>query len=142
MVLHIGKHHYSLMVLYAIVLHLVWAPLLLIDPSVSLVTPLAAIRYILPFPFASITMISAALVSVWAFFVQDQYKAAMMLIPQQFLLVAGAAGAIHGVFAGQFPVNEAGHYSWEFMLASHLPTILAAVGHTLALFSFAWGAAR
>lgn len=130
--LKIGRHHFSLMIFYAIVLHLVWAPLLLYDQSVARVTGLAAIRYVLPYPAASICLVLASLLSFWGLFVKNRFAAAVMLIPQQFFLLTAAIGAGVAIYLHRFPGVE-GDFSRAFMTASQMPSMLAALGHTVAL---------
>jgi hypothetical protein len=126
-------HPISLMILYAIALHIIWGPLLLYDPTVAKVTGLAAIRLLLPYPWASIGLISAALLSFWGLFVFNRFIAAVMLIPQQFFLMTAAFGAIFAIYEHRFPGVIGQEFTRPFMFASQLPSILAAIGHTVAL---------
>jgi hypothetical protein len=131
----IFNHSVSLMVLYAVVLHLVWAAMLLVDNQVSAVTAIASLRYVFPFPFAVLVMIWCALSAFSAFYVRNGYWAAGLMVPQQFLLFISAGGAIQAMVEGQFADGTI--RSAYFLVADQSPAVLAAIGHTLAIFATA-----
>jgi hypothetical protein len=131
----IFNHSVSLMVLYAVVLHLVWAGMLLVDDQVSTVTAIASLRYVFPFPIAIPIMIWCALSAFSAFYVRDGYVAAGLMVPQQFLLFISAGGAIQAMVEGQFADGTI--RSASFLIADQSPAVLAAIGHTLAIIATA-----
>lgn len=131
----IGQKHFSLMILYAVALHYIWGALLWMDDSVAGVSAIAAVRYVFPHPFAGLSMIIASTIAMWAFFIRSKTLAAIMMVPQQFLLMTAAGGAIEAMVLGHFadgiPRTQA------FLLASQTPAFLAAFGHTAALIALA-----
>jgi hypothetical protein len=131
----IFNHSVSLMVLYAVVLHLIWAGMLIIDDQVSTVTAIAAIRYVFPFPVAIPIMIWCALSAFSAFYARNGYLAASLMVPQQFLLFVSAGGAVQAMAEGQFADGTI--RSVFFLVADQSPAVLAAIGHTLAIYATA-----
>jgi hypothetical protein len=124
-------HTLSVMVIYAIVLHLVWVGCLWLDEGVANVTAVYAIRYVLPKPFAVMGMAVVALCAMASFAMRNRFLAAGLMVPQQMLLFVSAGGAIQAIVEGHFA--DGVERPWTFLLADQSPAILAAIGHTLAL---------
>jgi hypothetical protein len=124
-------HTFSVMVIYAIVMHLVWVACLWLDEGVSQVTAVAAIRYLFPWPYATIAMLIVATCAIVSFAIRNRFWAAGFMVPQQLLLFVSAGGAVQAILEGHFA--DGVERPWTFLLADQSPAILAAIGHTLAL---------
>lgn len=130
----------SIMVLFAIVLHLVWAWLLVFDPSPLNVNAIDALyRYIHPAPVLIVVIMSAALMALAGIFTTKPWIL-LLLIPQQALLMMSAAGAIESMWLGQFADGVLRPHS--FIVADQIYSVLAAVGHTTAIIFHAMRVTR
>lgn len=123
------------MILYAIVLHLVWALTLYLDDSAANATAVASIRYAIPRPFGILAMLLVAGLAVVGLSMRNAWHATMLMIPQQFLLLISAGGAFEAMWEGQFADGVV--RPTAFIVADQMPAILAAIGHVLAIFAMA-----
>lgn len=127
----IAERYISIMVIYAISLHLAWAFILLIDESAVNATALNALyRYIHPPIFLAVAVAAAALLALVAVFTRPSWTL-VLLLPQQVLLMMSAAGAIEAIWTAQFAdgvVRTRG-----FIAADQFYSVLAAIGHTAAI---------
>ena len=115
---------------YAVAMHALWALALLMDARAAMCTgvhSLAALfrdRWLL-----TLVLLAASGATIWGHF--HQVSRVWLCIPQQFLLMVTALGAVGAImrqsFADGVPRPAA------FIFADQLPAVLAAVFHTLAL---------
>ena len=123
----------SLVIWYAILLHLAWGATVLVDGRATMMTALAELRTLSPSTAAlgiSLLLIGgAALLS--ALYPTRRWALALVL-PQQFALMMSAFGAVRAVAQRAFP--DGVERPWAFILADQLPAILTAVLHTAALW--------
>jgi hypothetical protein len=134
------RRQVSIMVLYAITLHLGWAWFLL-RPGAADVLNVNAIHAIHQWPMTIIAGSAPALAAVIAGaallaligLLTDSPWGALLLIPQQTLLTFSAAGAIDSVFLGHFA--DGAPYPPDFIGADQLYSILAAIFHTMAIYA-------
>lgn len=122
----------SIMVSYAIVMHLVWAVILAFgDPGVTDATALNALsRFIHPIPVLIFSITAAALMAVWGMLTSLPWVV-LLLMPQQILLMMSAAGAFEAIWLGQFADGTI--RPRDFIAVDQIYSILAAVGHTFAI---------
>lgn len=133
--IHIRNHSVSIMVLYAIALHLSWSIILLSDYAATNATALNALfRYIQPEGLLSGVIAAAAVAALIALLAQRPWVV-VLLLPQQVLLMMSAAGAIEAIWLSQFADGVV--RSRAFIAADQLYSVLAAVGHTVAITSHA-----
>lgn len=125
----------SIMVIYAVALHLAWATILQFEPQAVHATAVNALyRYIESVPVLSLVIAAAASL---AFFAILSYRpwTLVLLLPQQVLLMMSAAGAIEAMWTAQFAdgiLRPRG-----FIAADQLYSVLAAIGHTWAIIRHA-----
>ncbi len=119
------------MVIYAIALHTLWAAILLFDDAATNATAVHALfRYIHPPIFLSYVIFGAAFLAAIGIFTNKPWIVAMLL-PQQILLMMSAAGATEAIWLSQFADGVI--RSRAFIAADQLYSILAAIGHTVAI---------
>lgn len=127
----LGRRVVSIMVSYAITLHLVWAGILATDYEVTNATALNALaRFIHPEPVLIGVLVTAALLAVWGMMTRYPWVV-LLLMPQQVLLMMSAAGAFEAIWIAQFADGVV--RSREFIAVDQIYSILAAVGHTVAI---------
>lgn len=133
--LRVGDHFVSIMVIFAICLHLEWATLLLIDSSAANATALHSLfRYIPEIHVLALTVASAAIlagIGLWTY----RPLIMLLLIPQQILLMMSAAGTIDAVWLGHFADGVIRPRA--FIAADQCYAVLAAIGHTVAIIGHA-----
>jgi hypothetical protein len=121
----------SIMVLYAIALHLSWAVILLFDHQAINATALNALaRYIYPPELLVWVIASAAIAALIALSTRRPWIV-LLLLPQQVLLMMSASGAAEAIWLSQFADGVI--RSRSFIAADQLYSILAAIGHTAAI---------
>lgn len=131
--IYILRHQFSLMVLYAIGLHYLWAACVLIDRGAVYATALSVFYSILAMPHWMIpaTLVFVASAAIMALCIPMGRLAIGLMLPQQFTLMISAWGALEAAISGHFGDGvERSHF---FILADQSPAILAAIGHTMAI---------
>lgn len=119
------------MVLYAIALHISWSLILLHDYAATNATALNALyRYIQPEGLLSAVVAAAAAAALVALFANRPWIV-VLLLPQQVLLMMSAAGAVEAIWLSQFADGVV--RSRAFIAADQIYSVLAAVGHTVAI---------
>lgn len=127
----------SIMVMYAIALHLSWATILFIDESAVNATAVSALhRYINPPSLLAVVIFIAALLALVAMLSRPSWTL-LLLLPQQILLMMSAAGAVEAIWTGQFADGVIRPH--VFIAADQLYSVLAAIGHTVAIIRHAHG---
>lgn len=130
----IVRHQFSLMVLYAVALHYLWAACTLIDRSSLFATALSVFYthlYLPPWIMPGIFVFVATLSVIALCMPRMTPGAIALMLPQQFTLTMSAWGAMSATLAGHF--GDGVVRSHTFILADQAPAILAAIGHTLAI---------
>jgi hypothetical protein len=130
----------SIMVLFAVALHLSWATILMLDDAALNATAIHALhRYIASLPLLAATLAAAALLAVIGLFTRVPWVV-LLLIPQQAILMMSAAGAVEAMWLGQFADGVLRPHA--FIIADQFYSVLAAIGHTVAIVAHARRVAR
>lgn len=130
---------YPLIVLYAVVLHYVWAAALLVDPRAGDATSLAGLyRLVGPELLPYLLFVVATLALAYAFlFSKRRLWVVVLALPQQGVMVVSAATAIEAMLAGSFA--DGIRRPPAFIVADQAPAVIAALLHTVALIAGFWG---
>ena len=120
----------SIMVLFAIALHFVWATILSFDDSALGVTAINALHRWIPMPWLVGVIGGAAVLASIAITARPPWFV-VLLLPQQILLVMSAAGAIEAIWLAQYADGIL--RTRAFLAADQFYSILACVGHTIAI---------
>ena len=120
-----------LMISYAIILHLVWAMLILLEPAALNTTPINASVVFNSTGATAAMMVSVAMLAIVGIFQHKWRVGIVFLLPQQGVLVASAWGALGAVLAGAYA--DGVPRPQLFILADQFPAMLAAALHTVAL---------
>ena len=123
----------SFIVWYAVLQHVFWALLLVIDPRAAWCTGLHSILDIFSGSVSSsiAMLVLATITSMVALFMQMSLLRFMLLIPQQLILLISGIGAIHAMRLSQFADGVV--RPWAFIAADQTPYVLVAALHTLAI---------
>ncbi len=125
----------SIMILFAIALHLWWTLMIILDQSALNATGLASLyRYIQPPQILASVIGGAALLAIIAMVTENPWVV-VLLLPQQILLMMGASGAIEAIWLSQFADGVLRPRA--FIAADQINSVLAAIGHTVAIISHA-----
>lgn len=130
----------SIMVAYAVILHLVWAVAILIDPQSVNATAVHALHRLLHSP--QNVALTAGLCSVLAGIGMATRMPwlALLLIPQQILLMISAAGSFEAMWLSQYA--DGIFRARAFIIVDQVPVVLAALGHSVAIFAHIWRRVR
>jgi len=131
----IRGQYISIMVMFAVTLHLFWAAVILLDGGNALgATGIAALyRYFHPTAVLIAVLTSASIFTIVGFTSKYPWSV-LFLIPQQILLMMSAAGAIEAIFISQYADGVI--RAWSFIAADQAYSVIAAIGHTLAMVMF------
>lgn len=125
----------SIMVVYAILLHVAWAVIILVDDAAVNATAVNALfRWIHPAPLLALVIGVAAALAIVGLFTRVPWIV-LLLMPQQILLMMSAAGAIEAIWIAQFADGVIRPRA--FLAADQLYSVLAAIGHTVAIIAHA-----
>lgn len=131
----IRKHQFSIMVMFAIILHVWWALMIIVDASAVQATALEAVsRYIQPPLFLAFVIIATAVMAVIAVIYNSAWII-IFLIPQQAISMMGAAGAIEAIWLAQFADGTI--RPRIFIATDQMYAVFVAIGHTIAVISLA-----
>lgn len=131
----VGTRTVSIMVLFSVALHLTWAVLIMHDNSAMNATAVHGVgRFITSPELLAWTFASAAWFAVLGMFTKVPWII-LLLIPQQILLMFSAAGVIESVWIAQFADGVV--RSRSFLAADQSYSVLAAIGHSLAMIAHA-----
>lgn len=83
-------------------IHLTWAGIILTYGSIPQSTTLAPVALLFPFPWGAWLLLSAAALAISSFWVRRLLVSAALVIPQQFILIISAFGAINAIVLSQF----------------------------------------
>lgn len=125
----------SIMVLFAIALHLWWAFVLCFDYSALDATAVHALhRYITNTPMLILTLTTVGVLALVGLFTRTPWVV-FLLIPQQAILMMSAGGAIEAMWLGQFADGILRPHA--FIIADQSYSVIAAIGHTVAIVAHA-----
>ena len=117
---------------YAVALHLLWGGLVLVDSSAMNVSALSWMKRLIPWPWVcGVGLLLVGGVAMAGMWKRDQRHALLLMLPQQFVLMASAFGAIECMLRSKFA--DGVPRPMAFIMADQLPAVLAAVFHTCAL---------
>lgn len=134
----IPAKRFPLIVLYAAVLHYVWAACLWIDPAAGQATSLARLSSVIGpdlLPFLLFAVSTLALVYVF-FLAEMRLLGLLCVLPQQVILLMSAWTAVKAMSAGSFADGVL--RPTAFITADQAPAVIAAILHTLAIILGAW----
>jgi len=123
------------MVLFAIALHMSWALILMTDDSALNVNAINALHVYINLLPVLIAVIIGAAVMAWIGLFTALPWMLLFLLPQQALLMMSGAGAIESMWLGQFADGVLRPHA--FIAADQIYSVLAAIGHTVAIISHA-----
>ena len=119
---------------FAITTHLLWGTLILsFGESVTWITAIHHTQELIPhIPALGVVYLLAGLASIYGAWKRvGTFLAIVTVLPQQFLLIYSAVGAIQAIALSQFADGVI--RPREFLIADQFPAIFLAVGHTGAL---------
>lgn len=130
----------SIMIVYAIIIHYTWAIGVVLDPTALNVTAVHGLHKIFSSAgLLSLVLIVAATLALITLFYRSAHSSAVlfvtMLLPQQFLLMVSATGAIEAIWTGQF-ADGVQRTAW-FLFSDQCYSIYAVLGHTAAIVGHA-----
>ena len=120
------------MVLFAIALHFAWALILFIDDSALGATAIHALYRWIPMPWLMLVIVGAAMLALISIVSKPPWFV-ILLLPQQVLLVMSAAGAVEAIWLAQFADGVVRPRA--FLAADQFYSILACIGHTVAIIA-------
>lgn len=125
--------NYPLVILYAIILHYIWAATLLIDGAAAAVTATSGLygRFDLVIPYFLIFAATTALLSL--FLPRTTLWPILLVLPQQFALTLSAYTALSAMVVGQFADGTIRPPA--FIIADQCPAVLIMLFHTVAILS-------
>jgi hypothetical protein len=122
----------NLIVGYAILLHFTWALCLLDDTAAANATAVHTLVHYIPIWQAVIVYVIVAAMAL----LHSVVKTALLLLPQQFVMMVSAGGAVYAMYLGQFA--DGVQRSHAFLVADQAPAVIAAVFHTIAILRIIW----
>lgn len=127
---------YPLIIIYAIILHYIWAVTLLIDGGAAAVTATSGLygRFDRIVPYFLLLVATCA----WLSITQPRISLlpVILIIPQQVTLMLSAYAAIAAMLAGRFADGVPRHPT--FIVADQCPAVLIMVFHTVAVLHDAY----
>lgn len=127
-------HAASIMIVYAVALHITWGLCMLADTSAAGGTALGALYRSFGNFTAPICFV-AAVMALCAFKCRGRLVGVSLMLPQQFLLVISAVGAAHAMEVAHFA--DGVERSRAFIISDQAPAVLASIGHTIAVLRYA-----
>ncbi len=129
------KQSKSLIIIYAILLHLTWAAALLYDPAAGNATAVHTFLSFVSPEFAVATYIIVADVAIFGLVYKKSIIKPLCMLPQQFIMMVSAGGALWAMWLGQFA--DGVQRSHAFLIADQMPAVIAAILHTYAIIKIA-----
>lgn len=120
-----------LIILYAVLLHLIWAVALMFDHTVNGITGIHMLQEVIHPPFARWVFLTVAVLAFVGMLARDRKIAASLMVPQQAVLFWSAGGALVAMIAGVYADGTI-RTPW-FLLADQSPALLVAVLHSIAI---------
>lgn len=129
----IGARRISLLICSAIVLHFFWAAMIAVDQASLNANALSILYRYVHEPMALAVILCGSSACAIASLVIRSPTTALMLIPQQLILMASASNSVDAIWLGRFADGVT--RSHAFIAADQVYAIILAIGHTLALVS-------
>jgi hypothetical protein len=128
----LGKY----IILYASVLHIGWAVLLLVSWKAANSTPVRIISQVFGGRWRAAVVLAAVAIAAMAFPLRSNGRRRVwLLIPQQVVLLLSAGAGVHAAAVQHYADGVA--RSWPFILSDQLPVVLAALLYTACIFEAA-----
>jgi hypothetical protein len=121
-------------ILYACLLHYVWALLLALSPAAAHSTPVAVIVSALGGRWQAVAALLACAVLAQLAPLARRVLLPVFLVPQQLLLLMSAGAGLYAASAGHYADGVA--RGWPFILGDQAPVILVAFLYTTALLTY------
>ena len=121
---------------YAVALHLWWSVMLILSPSPCNITAIAFLhnRFNLSRTGMAILFSLVAMIA-WTALLEivpiSRFMRIALLIPQQFMLLLSAGGAIQAMIRSSFA--DGVQRPWPFIASDQFPAVLVAICHTCAI---------
>lgn len=132
----LGKY----IILFASVLHLAWATLLLVSPDAGGSTPVAVVVLVCGGQYrAAFVLAVTSLMGISYLFIRREVTngvLATLLLPQQFILLMSAGAGIYATWVQHYADGVA--RGWAFILSDQLPIVLLAGLYTIAVLEAAF----
>lgn len=125
-------HSRHLIITYAIALHLVWAIALFYDPAAGNATAVHTLILMVGRDIATWSYFVGAGLAVLGLILIGP-AAFLCLLPQQFIMMVSAGGALWAMHLGQFADGVQRDHA--FLIADQSPAVIAATLHTVAIFT-------
>lgn len=125
----------SIMVMFAIALHLWWALMIVLDISALHATGLASLYHYIAQPQLLAAVIVGATLMSFAAMVSSARWIVLLFLPQQVLLMMSAAGVVEAIWLAQFA--DGVMRPRAFIASDQIYSVLAAIGHTTAIVTIA-----
>jgi hypothetical protein len=131
----LGKY----IVLYASLLHLVWAGLLIASPEAAGPTPVHVLTVLCGGRYrAAFVLLLIALAALMVIFQRGRVSnraMSLLLVPQQLTLLLSAGAGMYATIVQHYA--DGAPRAWPFILADQFPVILAALLYTIAVLEAA-----
>jgi hypothetical protein len=125
-----------LIIVYAILLHLIWAISLIADPAAGNATAVHTLLNFVPTVAAIIIYFLVADLAIAGLFCRkSSFIKSLCLLPQQFIMMISAGGSLWSMWLGQFA--DGVQRSHAFLIADQAPAVIAALLHTYAIILIA-----
>ncbi len=126
-------NRHQVIVLVVIALHICQGIALWIDPSVTGVTTISSLSRLFSRYGTVAIFFGVAWLAFWSFYVKEPLARMLLMIPQQFVLLIAAVGAMTAIQESHF-ADGVLRPMW-FLFADQVWTILVAGGHYLAILN-------
>jgi hypothetical protein len=128
-------NRWRLIIVYAILLHFTWAISLSIDPAAGYATAVHTLLNFVPDASAIGIYSGVAALATIGMFCRKSFLKAVCMLPQQFIMMVSAGGAIWSMWLGQFADGVQRPHA--FLIADQAPAVIAAMLHTYAIIMIA-----
>lgn len=123
---------HSVIIVYGVILHGVWAAALFFDPDVRGVTAIWELSTWAPAPYTKFVLATVAVLAAVALFLKELPRTALLL-PQQLILLLSAWGALQAMYLSAYADGVLRPRA--FLIADQMPAVLLAVAHTIAIIN-------
>ncbi len=140
----LARRYYPTIVGVTILIHVLWATGLFLEPSAALTTPthlmLVLVTMVVP-TVASPTLATSAVFAMVAIAAaiglcqRDRRWEILLILPQHFALWVSSIGAVHAMYIGQY-ADGVPRPNW-FLIVDQAPIVAVALGHLVALLFIA-----
>lgn len=118
--------------MYACLVHFTFGAALLMDESAAGITAINALVFLVHWPpLAAACFLTAGCLALVGLGASDIPGGIFLMIPQQFILIVSAGGAIEAMVTGRFADGTVRSH-W-FLIADQSPAVVVAGTHTIAI---------